>query len=83
MEYQKLSREIKTIFDRRGYRWKIDGVLTSPSKEDILETMRMMDERLANEPSGTWLELGHLIFIKTAGLMDVYVHMGTVEKNND
>lgn len=83
MEYKALARELKSVFDKKGYQWKIDGVLTSPSKEDILETMMMMAERLEGEPSGTWLELGHLIFIKTEGFIDVYMHHGTVERQDE
>lgn len=83
MDYEVLSRELGKVFKDKGYTWRVDGVLTVPSQQDILETMREVDERLATEPSGTWLELGHLIFIKTESFIDVYMHHGTVERQDE
>lgn len=83
MEYKSLARELETIFRRRQWKWKVDGELIVPTRDDILETLELMHARLADEPSGTWLELGHMILIKTNGLMDVYMHHGTVERQDE
>lgn len=78
MDLKELARELKTVFDEKGYTWKIDGVSTVPSEHDILETMEQMVKHIADEPSGTWLELGRLIYIKTDDKIDVYVLHATI-----
>lgn len=83
MDFKELARELKTVFDDKGYTWNIDGVLTIPSEPDILETMEQMVKHIADEPSGTWLELGRLIYIKTDDKIDVYVLHGTVNQSKD
>lgn len=81
MDFKELSRELKQVFDEKGYTWNIDGVLTVPSESDILETMEKMAEHLADEPDGTWLELGRLIYIKTGEHLDVYVLHATINQS--
>lgn len=81
MEFKGLAKEVKTIFDDKGYTWTVDGLSTVPTERDILETMEQMAKRLSEEPDGSWLELGRLIFIKTGSLIDVYVLHGTVRNN--
>ncbi|AST15426.1 hypothetical protein SEA_SAMISTI12_241 [Streptomyces phage Samisti12] len=61
----------------------IDGALTVPSEQDILDTLNQMADRLDEYPDGTQMELGHLIFIKTGRLIDVYLHHGTIERQDE
>lgn len=81
MEFERLAKEIKTVFDEKKYTWTVDGLSTVPTERDILETMEKMAQRLMQEPDGSWLELGRLIFIRTGSLIDVYVLHGTVRNN--
>ena len=81
MEFEGLAKEIKAVFDDKGYTWKVDGVSTVPTESDILETMKQMAKRLEKEPNGSWLELGRLIVVRTGSLNDVYVLHGTVRNN--
>ncbi|WNN95555.1 hypothetical protein SEA_WATERMOORE_237 [Streptomyces phage Watermoore] len=83
MELKGLAKEFKGVFDEKGYQWMIGGVLTVPSERDILDTLEQVVERIAKEPSGTWVELGRLIFIKTGSLIDVYLHHGTIERQDE
>ncbi|QNN98450.1 hypothetical protein SEA_LILMARTIN_242 [Streptomyces phage LilMartin] len=80
---EKLAKEFKKVFDDKDYQWMIGGVLTSPSEQDILDTLKQMAERISKEPDGTWMELGHFIFIKTGGLIDVYLHHETIKEQNE
>lgn len=83
MDYEAISRELSKIFKDKGYTWRVDGVLTVPSQQDILETLEEMVRQLEHVPSGTWMELGHLILIKTGRFIDVYMHHGTVERQDE
>lgn len=83
MDFKDLARELKAVFDTKGYTWNIDGVLTVPTELDILETMEQMAKHLVDEPDGTWLELGRLIYIKTGNHIDVYVLHGTVNQSKE
>lgn len=83
MDFSAISGELSKVFKDKGYTWRVDGVLTVPSQQDILETLEEMTERLIHEPSGSWMELGHLILIRTERFVDVYMHHGTVERHNE
>ncbi len=83
MEFEGLAKQFKAVFDDRKYQWKIDGTLTVPSEQDILDTLKEMAERMSTLPDGTQMELGHIIFIKAGSLIDVYLHHGTVERHNE
>lgn len=78
MDYEKLAKKFKPVFDENKYEWMIDGVLTVPSEQDILDTLQEMAKQIESTPDGTWMELGHLIIIKTGSFIDVYLHHGTV-----
>jgi len=82
MEAEQLARELSHIFEERGYQWRVEGELITPDYDDLLLTIKSIEERLENEPDGTWLETGRLIFIKSDGL-DVYVLQGTLESTKD
>jgi hypothetical protein len=80
MEQEDLARRLSHIFEDKQYKWKIDGNLVVPSYEDLLLTIEKIKETLDNEPEGTWLESGRLIFIKTVAGLDVYVLQGTLDE---
>lgn len=82
MEHEQLAGELRSLFAQKGYKWRVDGRLKSVTKADILELTKEVEQRMANEPDGTWYEVGRLIFIKEAGFIDVYAHHGSIEKNN-
>jgi hypothetical protein len=83
MDFKELAGELKAVFDAKGYTWNIDGALTIPSELDILDTMTEMARQLESVPSGTWMELGRLIFIKTGEHLDVYVLHATINQSKD
>lgn len=81
MEFKELAKEVKAVFDEKGYTWTVDGFSTVPTEGDILDTMEKMAKRLNEEPDGSWIELGRLIFVRTGSLIDVFVLHGTVRNN--
>lgn len=83
MDFNAISGELSKVFKDKGYTWRVDGSLTVPSQQDILETLEEMARQLEHVPSGTWMELGHLILIKTGRFIDVYMHHGTVERQDE
>ena len=83
MEFERLAKDFKEVFDREGFTWKIDGELTVPSEQDILDTLNQMAAHMDEHPDGTQMELGHLIFIKSGRFVDVYMHHGTIERPNE
>lgn len=83
MEHEQLAGELRSLFAQKGYKWRVDGRLKSVTKADILEVVKEVEQRLANEPEGTWYEVGRLIFIKEAGLIDVYALHGSLKETNE
>ncbi|AXH67384.1 hypothetical protein SEA_WOFFORD_249 [Streptomyces phage Wofford] len=78
-----LTRELKALFDQKGYRWRVDGKLKKPTLKDIDNALEKITEKMANEPVGTWVYVGRLIVVKDAdGMLDVYVHHGTIEEES-
>lgn len=82
MEHEQLAGELRSLFAQKGYKWRVDGRLKSVTKADILELTKEVEQRMTNEPDGTWYEVGRLIFIKEAGLIDVYALQGSIEKKD-
>jgi hypothetical protein len=82
MEAEQLARELSHIFEDKQYQWRVEGELITPDYDDLLLTIKSVEDRLKDEPDGTWLETGRLIFIKSDSL-DVYVLQGTIESTKD
>ncbi|QDH94062.1 hypothetical protein SEA_EVY_228 [Streptomyces phage Evy] len=83
MDYEELAKRFKPVFDENQYKWSMDGFLTVPSEQDILDTLKQMAKHLESTPDGTWMELGHLILIKNGRFTDVYLHHGAVERQDE
>jgi hypothetical protein len=81
MAFEALAEELSKIFLDKGYTWKIQsGESVVPDKDALLIAFNQVEARLKNEPSGTRLEVGHLVIVKFDDFYDVYVHIGTVNK---
>lgn len=74
MDFEAIAKELSQLFRLKGYKWRFDGTLKTPSVADILEVLQEVAKRLEDEPDGTWIETGRLIMIKQAGFLDVYAH---------
>lgn len=83
MEPQGLAKELKKVFDEKGYQWKFEEGLKTPTEADILDVLQEIMRRLEDQPLGTWYETGRLIFVKDLGLYDVYVHCGSLERQDE
>ncbi|UMO76390.1 hypothetical protein SEA_TOMAS_247 [Streptomyces phage Tomas] len=78
----EFAREVKAIFDAKGYKWRVDGKLKKPTLKDITETLEDIKEKMKDNGVGTWIYLGRFIVVKEAnGLLDVFVHQGTIEED--
>lgn len=82
MEASRLAGQLADIFVGKQYQWKVDGCLTVPDYDDFLSVFETVKERLKEEPEGTWLETGRLIFIKDTAGLDVYVLQGTLGEDD-
>lgn len=85
----ELSSNIRDLFVRMGYKWRIkrgdESVLDTPSLDDVESLIENMSEQLDNN-AGSWVESGRILIKNDYGYRDVYVHMGTIdtkENNND
>ena len=83
MNFEQTAKELAQLFRLKGYKWRFDGVLKTPTIADILEVLQEGARRLAKESEGTWLETGRLIVIKEAGFIDVYAHHAQLEESKN
>jgi hypothetical protein len=83
MEPERLAEELLSLFSKKGYQWKVGGELILPEKEDFELTIKSVKDLLGNEPDGTRLEVGRLIFQKTGDKLDVYVLQGTIQYDSE
>jgi hypothetical protein len=80
---KELSEELATYFLVRDYKWKFDYGLANPDADDINKALDRVLVILENEENDTQLEVGHLLFKKRAGIIDVFVHAGTIGENSE
>jgi hypothetical protein len=79
----ELAEEIKKLFDEKQYRWRVNGRLKKPTLRDLTDTLEKIQDKLKDEPLGSWVYVGRLIVVKDVeGKLDVYVHHGTIEEEN-
>jgi hypothetical protein len=69
-----LAEEIESLFLIKGYQWKIDGELKSPTAADISDVFERAKEMLS---VGDSIEIGRLIINKyDEDKYDIYVQIG-------
>jgi len=79
-----LPERISGLMLRYMYQWKIDGKLTSPSEQDIQDTLDRAVEALYDKDPGDQLEVGRLIIKKRDNqIHDVFILAGTIGEDND
>lgn len=80
---EELSEELATHFLVKDYKWKFDYGLANPDASDINKALSKVMVILEHEEDDTQLEVGHLMFKKRAGVIDVFVHAGTIGENSE
>lgn len=74
-----IASEIEGFFQVRGYTWKVGGMSHEPTEDDIQKVINRAVDTLNDEPdSEVQLEIGHLLFKKRDGKIDVFAHFGEV-----
>lgn len=80
----ELYEELATHFLVKDYKWKFDYGHVNPDADDIKKALAKVQEILATEDEeNVQLEMGHLMFKKRAGVIDVFVHAGTIGENSE
>lgn len=74
-----LEEFISKHFRTNGWTWKLKKGEVTPSETDVTEALDEAARLLYNSPTGTQLEVGRLIIIKTSTGHDVYVLAGSYE----
>jgi hypothetical protein len=80
---RNISEELATYFLVHDYKWKFDYGLANPDASDIDKALDRVQLIMDTHEDGTQLEVGHLMFKKRAGVIDVFVHAGTIGENNE
>lgn len=80
---KELSEELATHFLVKDYKWKFDYGHANPDADDIEKALNKAAQMLEEHGDDTQLEVGHLLFKKRAGVIDVFVHAGTIGEIND
>lgn len=84
MNQEEISEELSTHFLVKDYKWKFDYGYANPDANDISRALDKALSILHDEGDGTQLEVGRLILKNRAGVVDIFVHVGTIgEKNED
>lgn len=85
----ELANSIRELFVRMGYKWRFnrggESVLDTPTVEDVDSMIKTAADRL-DSSGGSWIESGRILIKSDSGFKDVYVHMGTInneENDND
>lgn len=75
---EELSEELATYFLVKDYKWKFNYGHANPDADDINRAIDKALVILDAEGEDTQLEVGHLLFKKRAGVVDIFVHAGTI-----
>ena len=76
----ELEHDIVREFRKRGYQWRVDGELITPTEEEIKQTLDRAREILYAEPIPSQLEIGRLIVRRHSGNnFDVYLQIGQLQ----
>lgn len=81
---EELSEELATYFLVKDYKWKFDYGHANPDADDIEKAFKKVQTILSEQKGdNVQLEVGHLMFKKRAGVIDVFVHAGTIGENSE
>jgi hypothetical protein len=80
---REISEDLATLFLVKNYKWKFDYGLANPDADDIEKALNKASLMLEGHDDNTQLEVGHLLFKKRAGVIDIFVHFGTIGENSE
>lgn len=72
---------LSTWFAEHGWTWKVGGKDIAPSSSDMSKTIDTAIKLLYTEPVGTQLSVGRLIVRKETSTHDIYVLVGSIDKD--
>jgi len=75
---REIAEELATYFLIKDYKWKFNYGLANPDASDIDRAIDKILEILEEQEEDTQVELGHLMFKKRAGVVDIFVHASTI-----
>ncbi len=79
----ELSEELAHFFLVHDYKWRLDIGLVNPDADDIKRAIERACQILDDQDEYSQLEVGHLLFRKNAGVVDVFLHAGTIGEDNE
>ncbi len=80
---EELCEELANHFLVKDYKWKFEYGHANPDADDMKKALERVKEILEEHEENTQLEMGHLMFKKRAGVIDVFVHAGTIGENSE
>ncbi|QWT30059.1 hypothetical protein SEA_TUNATARTARE_197 [Streptomyces phage TunaTartare] len=80
---EELSEELANYFLVKDYKWKFEYGHANPDEDDMQRALNRVKEILDEQEDNTQLEMGHLLFKKRAGVIDVFVHAGTIGETSE
>lgn len=79
-----LAHELALLFAVRNFKWKINGKMVIPGREEIAQTLDRAKELLYDEPVPSQLEVGRLLIKRYADdKFDVYIRLGELNDDSD
>jgi len=79
MEWDEQALFIHEVLVRSGHRWKINGVKTEPSIEDVEELIHHMRSDMFSTTYDS-IESGGMLMKRDGDKIDVYVHLGELNE---
>lgn len=83
MSIKEIAEDLAHYFLVRDYKWKLDIGLVNPDENDICRAIEKAAKILEEHQDHSQLEVGRLIFKKNAGVVDIFVHAGTIGENSE
>lgn len=73
-----IAEELERYFLLNNYEWKFEYGLSNPDADDLKKAILKAKLLLEAQEGDANLEVGHLMFTKRAGVIDIFVHTGTI-----
>jgi hypothetical protein len=80
---EEIAEELERIFLLHDYKWKFDYGMANPDADDLTRAIEKVRVIMEAQEGDTNLEIGHLLFTKRAGVVDIFVHIGTIGENSE
>lgn len=76
MSNVNLLEDLEEQFKVRDFKYRVNGELITPNKDDLSKILAELRRLLENEPDGTQVSLGRLIMKKQSDHNDVFLFLG-------